>query len=351
MAKSAEVIFSDSAAASLEELLGRIPATQVGVLVDENTREHCLPLISMALPENHRIIEIHSGEVNKNLDTCRSIWQSLTEARFDRTSLLINLGGGVIGDMGGFCAATFKRGIPFINIPTTLLAQVDASIGGKLGIDFAGLKNHIGLFSEPQAVIMDPAFLRTLPHREFMSGYAEIIKHCLIADAEMFGNLPGTQLTADSIAPLIAHSVRIKSAIVAADPQEAGQRKILNFGHTLGHAIESHYLDQPGAKLLHGEAVAIGMICEAYLSYRKCGLVETDLQRITRYLMKLYKKGPITMSSARSIVNLTVQDKKNLAQTVRCALLSSIGACTYNISVSETEMTEAIEYYNDAYTK
>ena len=351
MEKSAEVIFSNSAAASLEELLGRIPAGQVAVLVDENTREHCLPLINKALPGNHLIIEIHSGEENKNLDTCRSIWQSLTEARFERTSLLINLGGGVIVDMGGFCAATFKRGIPFINIPTTLLAQVDASIGGKLGIDFAGLKNHIGLFCESQAVIMDPAFLHTLPHRELLSGYAEIIKHCLIADAEMFNNLLATKLTLDAIAPLIVHSVRIKSAIVAADPQEAGQRKTLNFGHTLGHAIESHYLGLPGAKLLHGEAIAMGMICEAYLSYRKCGLIETDLQKITEYLMSLYKKGPITMSSARSIVNLTVQDKKNQAQTVRCALLSSIGACTYNISVSETEMTEAIEYYNDAYTK
>lgn len=352
MQRPAEIVFTDRVPDALREQLRRLDRGKVFVLVDENTEAHCLSLIAPALPPGHTLIRIDSGEEHKNLDTCRHIWQCLTDGEADRRALLINLGGGVIGDMGGFCAATFKRGIAFLNIPTTLLAQVDASIGGKLGIDFAGYKNHIGLFQEPAAVLLDPVFLHTLPPRELRSGFAEIIKHCLIADGPQFEALLQLDPTPERVAPLIRHSVEIKSGIVAKDPRESGRRKILNFGHTIGHAIESHYLENPGEKLLHGEAIAIGMICEAFLSWKKTGLPRQDLEKITAYLAGLYKSGPITMSSARSIVNLTVQDKKNEEHTVKCALLSEVGACTYNIPVSAAEMTEAIAFYNDnAYTK
>ena len=215
--------------------------SKIGILVDENTKEFCLPLLSEI--KKSVIIEIKSGEENKNIDSCNLIWEALTKNCFDRNSLLINLGGGVIGDMGGFCASTYKRGIEFIQIPTSLLAMVDASVGGKLGVDFNGLKNQVGLFSNPKSVIINPKFLETLPEDELRSGFAEVVKHALIVDKNLWNHLKNNPFQDLYWEEIIESSVQIKNKIVMSDPKEKGERKKLNFGHTFGHAIESYYLE------------------------------------------------------------------------------------------------------------
>ncbi|MDZ7606409.1 MAG: 3-dehydroquinate synthase [Cyclobacteriaceae bacterium] len=327
--------------------------TQVAVLVDEHTKKHCYPIVSKTLPP-HTLIEIPAGENHKNLRTCEIIWDSLTSLAFDRKSLLVNLGGGVIGDMGGFCAATYKRGIEFINIPTTLLAQVDASIGGKLGIDFRGFKNHIGVFQNPLMVFLDTVFYATLDPAELRSGFAEIIKHCLIRDAKKFQLLLNTPFEALDLFDLVKHSVQIKKAVVEEDPTEKGLRKILNFGHTIGHAIESFYLDTPGKRLLHGEAIAIGMICEAWLSRNKLSLSEFELFAITEYILNIYQPVEISEMDIAGIIGLTIQDKKNEGDIIQSSLLQKIGDCTFNIPINHREIGDAIRYFNEsikAYTK
>ncbi|MGF1636898.1 MAG: 3-dehydroquinate synthase [Cyclobacteriaceae bacterium] len=319
--------------------------TSVAVLVDENTREHCYPNVKNSFPD-HKLIEIKSGEEHKNLDTCQQIWESLTSWHFDRKALLINLGGGVIGDMGGFCAATYKRGISFINLPTTLLAQVDASTGGKLGIDFNGFKNHIGVFTDPQCVFIDTVFLQTLPEREVKSGFAEVIKHCLIADGEMFEKLVEQPFESLDLAKLVKHSIGIKSRIVKEDPKEQGWRKILNFGHTIGHAIETFYLENGKEKLLHGEAIAIGMICETYLSIRRAGLKEEDAKIIYQYLIEFYQPKEIADEYHEAIADLTLQDKKNEHEEINCSLLRQTGQCGFNIVVDKDDVESALHIYN-----
>lgn len=318
--------------------------SSIGILVDEHTREFCLPVLGESV-ENACILEIESGETNKNLDTCQSIWLQLTAALFDRHALLINLGGGVIGDMGGFCAATYKRGITFINIPTTLLAQVDASVGGKLGIDFRGYKNHIGVFKEPDRVFIDPVFLTTLPHRELRSGFAEVIKHALISDAAYWPNIVKYRFSEQDWQSHIKHSVRIKKQIVKMDPMEKGPRKILNFGHTIGHAIESYFLNQPDRNLLHGEAIAAGMVIESYLSREILAIRELELMEIQNYIFSVFDKILISENDIEPIINLSIQDKKNEKGIINFSLLKEIGAATYNIPVSRSEMEAALTRY------
>ncbi len=328
---------------------------KVLILVDENTALHCYPLIQKYLPTHH-LIEIKSGEEQKNLITCEKIWQVMTELETDRKSLLLNLGGGVIGDMGGFCAATFKRGIDFIQIPTTLLSQVDASVGGKLGIDFQGFKNHIGVFELPKAVWINPDFLKTLPVRELLSGYAEIIKHCLIADPDKWLYLIQNLDTSEKIIShrdwqeIILHSIEIKSTIVDKDPRESGLRKILNFGHTIGHAIESYFLNIPDKKLLHGEAIAIGLFCEAYLSYKKNKLPLNELESIISYLSKIYIKINLQNTDISEIIYLTLQDKKNQNNTIQTILLEAIGEPVYDQIINFEEIEAAIQYYQQFIT-
>lgn len=319
--------------------------SQTFVLVDENTKIYCLPKIISALPSEFTLIEIESGESNKNLATCEKIWGVMTDNNADRKSLLINLGGGVITDMGGFCAATYKRGIDFVNIPTTLLAQVDASIGGKLGIDFKGFKNHIGLFQIPSKVIVDPNFLETLPFEELRSGFAEIIKHNLIADNVQYKKLRDQSIDQLDWLSWIESSLNIKNRIVEADPREKGERKLLNFGHTIGHAIESFYLNSKN-HLRHGEAIAIGMITEAYLSNLKTGLSDNDLDEITRYLNEIYEPGEINMKDIEAIVELALQDKKNDGLRIKCVLLNQIGGAEYDVEINADDIRSAIEYHN-----
>jgi len=319
--------------------------TQVAVLVDENTEQYCLQFIKESIPE-HWLISIRSGESNKNLSTCESIWGAMTEGSFDRHSLMINLGGGVIGDMGGFCAATYKRGIDFINLPTTLLSQVDASVGGKLGIDFQGFKNHIGAFKNPEMVLIDPTFLKSLPVNEIRSGYAEVIKHCLIADRGKWDEISKKGIDEQNWADIIAHSVAIKEKIVESDPFEEGQRKLLNFGHTIGHAIESSYLNKGESLLLHGEAIAIGMICESYLASRSCGLPKSQLEEIVTYIEKTFGLIKLDKSNFEEIVKMTSQDKKNEGAVINSTLLKEIGEGLINISISTGEVLDALFYYN-----
>ena len=335
---------------NLPESLGRFFSahafSKVAVLEDENTASHCYTLIADHLPA-HSFVGIKSGESEKTLKTCEQIWAHLTELEFDRKALLINLGGGVIGDMGGFCAATYKRGISFLNLPTTLLAQVDASVGGKLGIDFNGLKNHIGLFQDPERVIIWPEFLQTLQPRELKSGYAEVLKHSLIADASYWKKLQSKPFSGQPWKEHIEHSVKIKAEIVAADPTEQGLRKILNFGHTIGHAIETSLLGTRG-HLLHGEAIAIGMISEAYLSVKKCGLSPQEYNEVKNCLVGLYSPAPLAGETIEKTLKLVMQDKKNEKATIHGSLLSAIGKAVYDVKLSVDEIKESLIAYNNS---
>lgn len=328
----------------LADFLQNRAFSKVVVLADENTLRLCYPLLRPQLPP-HDLIEIKSGEEHKNLQTCAEIWQKMTELQLDRWAVLVNLGGGVIGDMGGFCASVFKRGIPFVNVPTTLLAQVDASVGGKTGIDFNGFKNQLGLFREPREVFIYPEFLQTLPPRELKSGYAEVVKHWFIADETMFLQQRHIGLFTENWTEIIQHSIQIKERIVAADPLEAGLRKVLNFGHTIGHAIESFFLENPEQKLLHGEAVAVGMICESYISVKQKLLQQEELDRIETFILSIYEKVKLKPEDISKIAQLTLQDKKNSSGSINCTLLNGIGKAVYDKPVSVTEIEESLRYY------
>ena len=330
---------------SLATFFAQNDYSHIAILVDEFTNKYCLPIIQDLLPTNFTKILIKSGEHHKNLATCERVWDRMTQANMDRHSLLVNLGGGVIGDLGGFCASTYKRGIDFIQIPTTLLAQVDASVGGKLGIDFHGLKNHIGVFQLPKAVLIDPKFIDTLSIQQKKSGFAEIIKHCLIRDAQEWNLIRQQSFEELDLAKLIAHSVAIKEAVVLEDPKEAGLRKILNFGHTLGHAIETYLLDKGKRKILHGEAIAIGMIVEAFISHQRDLISLQELEEIESYLFENYGRVKLHAEEISKIISLTAQDKKNKGKEIRFSLLTGIGDCGYDIPVSASEMKKAIQYY------
>ncbi|MBC7487336.1 MAG: 3-dehydroquinate synthase [Cytophagaceae bacterium] len=318
------------------------------IIVDENTKKHCLPFFEIFLTNSRKFYEpivIKSGEENKTLDTCQYIWSEMTKHNLDRNSFVINLGGGVIGDMGGFCAATYKRGVSFIQIPTTLLSQVDASIGGKLGIDFDHYKNHIGVFKEPEAVIICFDFLKTLDPRELRSGFAEVIKHALIADVTAWNKIKGQSLSEQKWNEVIPHSVKIKSNITTEDPTEKGLRKVLNFGHTLGHAVESYFLEK-GNRILHGEAIAIGMIMEAFLSAEKEYISKDELKEIETYILSIYGHVAIPTSAFEEILTHTLQDKKNEQGLVLFSLLKKIGEANYNIPINEILMKKSLTYYN-----
>lgn len=336
------ISFTDHPKSVLRELLKTFDPDKVAFLVDENTRAHCLPLLEPSA--DHPIIEIKSGEIHKTLDTCQHIWQTMTDLGFSRKSMLINVGGGVIGDMGGFCASTYKRGIRFINFPTTLLAAVDANIGGKLGIDFNGFKNHIGVFQDPDAVVVCDQFLKTLPQRELRSGFAEVIKHGLIYDAAYYYSLTERDFPDFDWNDLIKKSIAIKGDVVAQDPKEGGLRKILNFGHTLGHGIETWYLNSRKS-LLHGEAISIGMITEGFLS-KKLGLIDTTaLEELTTYVQSIY--GLFELPPLQEIFPLMLQDKKNVGQEINYSLLEGIGTCGFDHKVPVDWIAEAFHYYEN----
>lgn len=322
--------------------------SKIFVIVDENTERDCLPILKSNLSTfDLNIILIPSGEVNKNIETCQLIWQTMMQNEANRNALTINLGGGVIGDMGGFCASTFKRGMDFIQIPTTLLSQVDASIGGKLGIDFQNIKNSIGLFANPTAVFVNSIFLKTLSQREIRSGFAEVVKHALIVNAKQWQVLKMiTDLTKVNWSERLIPSLNIKKSVVEADPFEKGWRKSLNFGHTIGHAIESLYLETEN-RLLHGEAIAIGMICESYLSYKILGMSKEDLDEICAFILSIYGKVDLSNLDKNATLNLMRQDKKNDANVINFTLLNRIGDANVNQTTNENLITESINFYID----
>lgn len=325
---------------ALEQLIHQWNPDKIAILVDENTKANCLAHFQAI---NHELIEIPSGEENKTLHTCEKIWESLTEFQFSRKSLLVNLGGGVIGDMGGFVASTYKRGIKFINVPTTLLSQVDASIGGKLGVDFGHFKNHIGLFRNPDHVIVNPNFLSTLSDRELRSGFAEVIKHALISDVNHWNQLKTLGFNEQDWNQVIPKSIGIKNQVVLSDPLEHGKRKILNFGHTLGHAFESYFLNSQ-SKLLHGEAIAIGMILESHLSFQKEWIAKEDFNGIRKFISETFKFS----NEVPSIENLNeylLHDKKNDSSGINFSLLKGIGNCEFDVRVGNEMIKKSLAAY------
>lgn len=343
-------IYFDTQLAPLAEIISQEKYSNIFVFADRNTSEACLPVFRAMLDDfsGFDLIETDPGEENKNIDFCIGIWKTLLDFGADRKCLIINLGGGVITDMGGFVASTYKRGVDFINIPTTLLSQVDASVGGKTGIDIDNVKNMVGTFSLPQAVFIEAEFLKTVPKREMLSGFAEMIKHGLIADREYYLKLKDTDYKKISTAD-IHRSVEIKNEVVTVDPQEKGVRKILNFGHTIGHAVESYSLSKDKKSLTHGEAIAIGMICEAYLSHKNSTLTAEELAEIRLYISSVYPAYKIKEKSFDQLSVLMQSDKKNEHGNIMFSLLQSIGACAYNCRVSESDIRESLEYYNLTY--
>ncbi|PHI19285.1 3-dehydroquinate synthase [Lewinellaceae bacterium SD302] len=317
------------------------------VIVDEMTNKYCLPRLLTYLSHDRTIvIEVPGGERHKHLDSCRFIWEEMFRSGVGRRWCVLNLGGGVIGDMGGFAAATYKRGIDFVQLPTTLLSQVDASVGGKLGIDFYEIKNSIGVFRNPQAVWIDPAFLKTLSARELRSGYAEVIKHSLIADAGQWRTLQELKdLKTADWESIIPPSVGIKRRIVEQDPHERGLRKALNFGHTIGHAIESYWLPTE-KRLLHGEAIGAGMIMEAWLSTQLDDLSPEELGEITDYLLIIYGHQSIPEAIFPKLITLMQQDKKNDDHRINFSLLAGIGKAKVNATATEEEILAALRFYN-----
>ena len=315
-------------------------ASQVFILTDENIAPFWLPEVEYGLNCESAIeIVIKPGEQHKNLQTVQRIWKTLMKHHADRNALLVNLGGGVITDLGGFSASTYKRGIKFINIPTTLLAMVDAAIGGKTGIDFGGAKNQIGTFAEAEDVLVDPVFLSTLPRREILSGMAEMLKYGFIADDNLL------EINIDNYQDHILRAGEIKREIVAKDPKEAGLRKILNFGHTLGHAIESHCLTT-NCPLLHGEAVALGVAGALWLSVKNCGLDEQVLKDYEKKLPMLLSEADIALSDAdvEPIMDYLAYDKKNRGSKPQFVLLEAVGKPVWDVEIDVDTIEQSLEY-------
>ncbi len=331
---------------ALAGFLRRPGRSRVFVLADTNTARLCLPLLKPHLPPDYFPIEIPAGEAYKTLHTAESVWNCLTEQRADRHAVLVNLGGGVVTDLGGFAAALYKRGIGVVQVPTTLLAQVDAAVGGKTGVDFQGFKNQLGTFQPPLAVFTDPQFLATLAPRQLKSGYAEVLKHWLIADAAAFEKNRRLGWLTDDWTPIIQESVALKQRLVAADPLETGPRKLLNFGHTVGHALESYLLTQPGREVLHGEAVAAGLVCESWLSVQRGLLRAEALDQIETFVASVFEKIPFVTLETAAIAEFARQDKKNSGAVINCTLLNGIGQAVYDQPVTAADVAAALHYYH-----
>jgi 3-dehydroquinate synthase len=344
-----QIHFDDEAYPALNSHLVKAGYSKVFVLVDENTRRDCLQVFLEGMQDlpDYELLQIRAGEEHKCITTCSQLWKELSEKGADRKSVLINLGGGVLTDLGGFVASTFKRGIAFINVPTSLLAMVDASIGGKTGVDLGTLKNQIGVINQPEMVLIITEFLKTLEPRQLKSGFAEMLKHGLIRNKAYWTTLKGLN-PPEQIGAFIYESVRIKNEVVLQDPREDNLRKILNFGHTLGHAIESYYLQAPDREsLLHGEAIAIGMILEAYLSHKVCGLSGQAMVEIRETFMHHFPRVNITASETKEILELLVYDKKNTHGQINYVLLNSIGNPVIDQAVPPEIVRQAFTYYMD----
>ncbi len=353
-----DILFTNEAGRLIAEFLtvqsGKLSG--IYVICDQQTKTHCLPLIKDFLPETFREIIIGTGELHKNLKSCEIAWDQLLTTGADRNSIVINLGGGMISDLGGFVASTFKRGIRFINIPTSLLGIVDASAGGKTGVDLNHYKNMIGTFSFPEKVIIDPVFLKTLPEKEWKNGVAEILKHGLIADPKIWSSLkdmvknnPGEvidEALKNSIVSTLESAVHVKAKIVAADPYEKNERMFLNFGHTIGHALETFSLSHDHTPLSHGEAIATGMICESFISNKVCGLSDTALREISEVFSKFFPHRNIRKAAVEEICKLIKADKKTEAGKIRFVLISNVGTPEICNEISDELILDSLQHYN-----
>ncbi|MDX9883066.1 MAG: 3-dehydroquinate synthase [Prolixibacteraceae bacterium] len=342
------IVFSQDIAKELTSIVEKYPAGKVFLLTETNVAQNCLPLIRPVTDRFQiRMLAIEAGEENKKIASAEKVWQFLSENGADRKSLLINIGGGMLTDLGGFAASSFKRGLDFVNIPTTLLSQVDASIGGKTGVNFNGLKNEIGIFQEPVAVIINTNFLKTIDHENFLSGYAEMIKHGFIKSPEHWDELQKFDLkniNYEALQEIIAHSVAVKEWFVTNDPTEKNIRKALNLGHTVGHAFES-YAMKTGKPILHGYAVVYGMIVELFLSSKKCGFDIGKLKQISNWLVSIYGKFEIFRNDYETLFELMTHDKKNEAGRINFTLIPEIGKVEINQNCTQKEVFEALEHY------
>ncbi len=350
MASHGRLVFSDDVVRDTEKAVTACAYDRLFVLVDKNTLKHCWPVLQRsAVLRGAHLVTVGCGDVCKNLDTVVQVWRVLEEHGATRRSCMVCLGGGMVTDLGGFAASTFKRGIDFINVPTTLLAQVDASVGGKTGFNFDGLKNEIGLFSDSRCVIISAQFLTTLSRTDLLSGYAEMLKHSLISGAEMWREL----VTFDILHPdwarlqhMVAASVAVKERIVAEDPTEHGLRRALNLGHTVGHAFESWSIAQ-GQPIPHGYAVAYGLVCELYLSCVKTGFPIDRLRQVAAFVREHYGRISFTCDDYPDLLRLMRHDKKNTAGSINFTLLADLGDVRIDQTATEKEITEALDFYRD----
>ena len=343
------VIISRHLKTELAKAIAECEHDRIFVLVDETTNKLCWSLVKdyLCLKDAQTII-IGATDRRKNLDTLVHVWESLQQGKATRHSLLINLGGGMVTDLGGFAASTYKRGINFINIPTTLLAMVDASVGGKTGINFGGLKNEIGVFNDAESVLLDTNWLRTLDEENIRSGYAEMLKHGLIADNTMWAELINFNLAQPNLhqlAFMLDKSVRIKERIVAEDPHEKGIRKALNLGHTFGHAFESWAMKrQP---VLHGYAVAFGLIAELYLATTQTDFPTERMRQTVNFIRAYYGSLPITCNDYPELIELMHHDKKNRGNEINVTLLGGIGDIRIDQTITEEDIKEALDFFRE----
>ncbi len=339
----------NSSLAFLEEYLRGANASSFFVLMDDNVRHYCFDYLLTNCPSlnDAATATIRHGEDRKTLATCEQVYEALLHQRADRHTLLVCLGGGLVTDLGGFVAGTYKRGIEYINIPTTLLGMADAAIGGKTGVNHRGTKNTLGVFKHPSRIVLDPSFLQTLDDRQWLNGYAEVIKHALIADRSFWQRL---QTYDDPLQlankELIQKASAIKQKIVEKDEKETGERKVLNFGHTIGHAIESYFLASP-QPLWHGEAIAAGMMCEAFLSTINENLSAEELDAITDYLSRIYTLPQIPPEAYLQLIEWMYQDKKNRSGSIKLTLLQAIGSATFDVDCDESLIIDSLDYYNN----
>ncbi|MCQ2228995.1 MAG: 3-dehydroquinate synthase [Bacteroidales bacterium] len=349
IAANCNVFSSDNLLADLEEILAPYTPKQVFLMADEGSQKHCLNLISgVSKFSSEQTIIIKQGDDFKNVQAAVQIWEFLSSHGATRKSILVNVGGGMPCDLGGFCASTFKRGIEFINIPTTILAQVDASLGGKTGMNLGGLKNEIGVFSIAKAVVINSQFLRTLDKDNLLSGFAEMLKHALILDAKSLDSLMSLDFDKpdyDKLQQLICDSIVVKNHFVTEDPKEQGVRKALNFGHTFGHAFETFSMRHNPHPILHGKAVAFGMVCELMLSETKVGLDHNDAKRIYEYINSLYGKFDFSEKDFPELLELMTHDKKNDANGINFTLIPSLGDISINNIGTKEEITDVFRNY------
>ena len=316
---------------------------KIVILVDENTHDYCLEYLITSFPELERaeIMLLPCGEENKVMEVCFQVWQAFTEYHVERKDLVINLGGGVVTDMGGFIASVFKRGLTFIHVPTSLLGMVDAAIGGKNGIDLDGYKNQLGTITQPACVFIDSGFLATLPAEEIFNGYAEMLKHDLIGDLALWKEIRHIQSEDELIQQeVIVKAIRVKTNIIEQDPLEGGLRKKLNFGHTVGHALESYFLQS--TPISHGHAVALGMIAESYISMKRNLLTKEAYKEIESTIIRSFPMIELQAEDVSQVISLMYQDKKNEAGQIRSCLLDGIGSCMYDQEVKEEEIGESL---------